>query len=106
MANVAVAIASFNAGQVIVEIVRDDATLAIKRIQATNNSDYPCSIALRKANVLVREHIVAAHSSSGRNLPAGIAFVNVLDEGTDADGNPLGYNISLGDIEIHCRWPA
>jgi len=104
MADVAVAIASFNDGQVVVEIVRDD--LAIKRIQATNNSDYPCAIALRKANVLVREHIVAAHSSSGRNFPAQIVFVDILDEGNDADGNPLGYNISLGDIEMRCRWPA
>lgn len=106
MADVVVAIGGFNDGQVIVEIVRDDVSLAIKRIQATNNSDYPCAIALRKMNILVREHIVAAHSSRGRNLPAGIAFVNVLDEGNDADGNPLGYNISLGDIEIRCRWPA
>ena len=106
MANVVDAIASFNDGQVVVEIVRDDVSLAIKRIQAINNSEYPCAIGLRKANVLVREHIVRAHSSGGRNLPAQIVFVNMLDEGNDADGNPLGYNISLGDIVIRCRWPA
>lgn len=106
MAETIVAIASFNNGQVVTELVYDDVSLAIKRIQATNDSDYPCSIRLRKANILVREHVVAPHSSKGRNLPAGIAFVNVLDEGMDEDGNPLGYNISLGDIVIRCRWPA
>lgn len=91
-----VLIAAFNARQVAVELVLDE--LAVKRIQVTNNSDYPCAVAVQKANVLVREHIVNAHSEGGRNLPAGIAFANNLEEGE--------WTTSLGDIEIYCRWPA
>ncbi len=106
MAEVTSTVASFSGDLVQVQAVWDDVTRAIKRIQVVNGSKQPCAWGIRKANVLVREQVVAGEQTRGRNLPKGLNYQWVLDEGDDVDGNPLGWGLSLGDIEIHCRWPA
>lgn len=106
MAEITDTIASFADGLVRTEIVWDDVTRAIKRIQVVNDSKQPCAWGISKASVLVREQVVVGGKTGGRNLPNGLNYQWVLDEGADEKGDPLGWNISLGDIEIYTRWPS
>lgn len=106
MAEITSTIASFANDLVRVQIISDDVTLGIKRIQVVNGSKQPCAWGIRKANILVREQVVAGEQTGGRNLPNGVNYQWVLDDGDDDDGKPLGSNITLGDIEIYARWPS
>lgn len=105
MAQISVPIASFADGLVVISIRYNDQTLAINQISAVNNSDHPVMIRATKPGYPAQERTIQAHTSQTQNL-ANLDFLWVEDEGLDEDGEPLGYNLSLGDIALGCRWPA
>ena len=105
MAQVTVPIASFASGLVVISIRYNDQTLIINRISGVNDSDYPVLVIASKPGYPTQERVINAHSSVSQNM-SNLQFQSVLDEGDDEDGNPLGYNITLGDITIGARWPA
>jgi hypothetical protein len=105
MAQVTVPIATFAEGLAVVSIRYNDQTLVINRVETVNDSGFPVHIIASKPGYPTQEHTVDAHSSTQQKV-ANLQFQSVLDEGDDADGNPLGYNITLGDIQLGVRWPA
>ena len=94
MASVTARIAEFAGGSAYVEIVYDDVSLAISRVQATNNGDRPLVGWVSKAGTVLRSISIAAGANLGRNLPNGVKYL-WLD-----DGDGLGFNLSLGDLQI------
>lgn len=105
MPQVTVPIASFADGLVVISIRYNDNTLVINRVLGVNDSDYPVLVIASKPGYPTQEHTIDAHDSAFQNV-ANLQFQSVLDEGNDEDGNPLGYNITLGDIQLGARWPA
>lgn len=105
MAQITVPIASFADGLVVISIRYNNQTLAINRIMGVNDSDYPVLVVASKPGYPTQEQVIDAHSSATQNV-TNLQFQSVLDEGNDAEGNPLGYNITLGDIQLGARWPA
>lgn len=107
MATVTETIASFNEGQVRVELDYNDANLRIGRGRVINNSTFSVWMQIVKPSRNIdRSFTVDAGQTVSRNLPSGLVYQWLLDEGLDGQGEPLGYNLSLGDIVIRCRWPA
>lgn len=103
MAQITVPIASFAGGLVVISIRYNNVTWAINRVSGINNSDSPVVCTATRPGYPTQEVTIPAHNSYQRSV-AALRFQYVEDEGDDVNGNPLGYNISLGDIEISCRW--
>lgn len=102
MAIVTIPVASFNRGQLRVELDYNDANLRIGKGRVINNSAFPMWVQVVKPSRNIDySFTVGAGQTLARNLPSGLIY-QWLDDGEDGGG----WNISLGDIVIQCRWPA
>lgn len=88
-----VSIASFANGLVQAQITYDDVTLAISQMRIVNDSDFACTMEVRRSGNLIRDLTVGAHASLSRNLPKGVAFtLDALSE------------MTMGDLVIGARF--
>ena len=96
MANITVSCASAHDGLIRWEIIYDDITLAISRIQVVNNSDQSALVGIRRTGTpFVREQVVLAQSSAGRDLPPNVSFSQNVDG-----------NLTMGNLILYGRNPA
>jgi len=102
MAIVTLPVASFADGLVQAEVDLNDVNLQVKVARAINDSDYPAFIEVFKAGVSAISAVIPAHSTQSKNVPGNIMFA--MDEGDPEWSIPP--EMTMGDIEIHCRYPA
>lgn len=95
-------VASFADGLVIAEIDVDDNNLRVRRARLINNSTEPIYIEIFKAGVLAVDETVNGGDTISKNLPAALKFS--YDDGDPEWGIPP--ELTMGDIEIHVRYPA
>lgn len=105
MAQVTVPIAGFAGGLVTVSIRYNDQTRAINQVSVANNSNYSVFISASKPGYATQERTIGPNTSQTHNI-SNLGFQWLEDEGLDVHGDPLGYNLSLGDIILQSRWPA
>lgn len=94
-------VASFANGLVVAEIDVDD-NLRIRKARLINNSTEPTYIEVFKAGVLASDLTVNGGKTVSKNLPAALKLS--YDAGDPEWGIPP--ELTMGDIEIHVRWPA
>ena len=104
MAIVTLPVASFVNGLVRAEIDLDDSALRVRVARVINNSDYPAFIEVFKAGSLAVDQIIPAHDTISKNIPAAMGISFTMDSGDPEWGIPP--ELTMGDIEIHCRWPS
>ncbi len=106
MAIVTQEVASFANGLVRVERDLNESNLRLNKARGINESPFDAWVGVFKDDVLVGEEIIPAGSPETpsiveRNLPASIKLTAVPQPNDDDDGP-----ISMGPIQIRCRWPA
>lgn len=94
-------VASFANGLVIAEIDVDDNNLRIRKARLINNSTEPVLVEVYKAGVLASDQTVNGGDTISKNLPAALKLS--YDAGDPEWGIPP--ELTMGDIEIHVRWP-
>ena len=102
MAIVTHQVASFANGLVRGEIDLDDISLKVKVARVINDSGYLVFIEVFKAGVSVGSATIPTYSTQSKNLPASVRFS--MDESDPEHG--ISPEITMGDIQINCRYPA
>ncbi len=101
MAISTIEIASFANGLVRVEVDLNESNLRLNKARGINSSEFDALILVYKSGLLQVGSFLPANDIVERNLPASIQLTAVPQPNPEEDGP-----ISMGDIQIRCRWPA